>query len=838
MTERTFDFTPDPRVLIALTQTPMSPFDAVCELIDNAIDSFNSAKIKGVTVQDPMIIIELPTRKDVANNIGVFRIRDNGTGMSADDAEKAIKAGYSGNNPYDSLGLFGMGFNISTGKIGRTTKLLTATPGDSFYTETIIDLERISNTRNYQLPAKSITKFEGFHQGTIIEVMNWWPPGTPNHGFVKKLVEYGINKITDEIGRKYATILRKNEVRIFINNQRCVPYEHCVWDSSRYVERKGQRIPARYDIDKVIGSKRRCGECRAIIPDHNSSCPACNSTSIRTIEERIKGWVGIQRFDSNTDYGIDLIRNGRAIRIAEKRAFFEYVDEFQKVIKDYPIDQQYGRIIGEITLDFVPVDFLKQDFQRSSDEWQKAIEYLRGNSSLQPTQPGADQNDSLIFKLYQGYRKVRIFGKGDMYMGYWDEVDESAKRISREIEKDYYQKFKEQIRGYYDDEEWWKLVEEASIKPIDKLINCPHCNAQNIKYAEVCFNCGHIFSGKNCLNPECNTIIPKSATSCPTCGTSQIIISRSPWICEVCGKTNSSEATSCAKCNSVRGEPNPLSQSRLLEVSYKIDELSSSDFKILLSNGEQSNSIDINTYLTKEPLISLNTRKKLPLLTFKELGKIEIFIDKSHPLFRNCGVQIEELISTEVALFIYETHRNLSSYKEHNLSTLSWQILEQLWLERVEFNSDNFSSDAQAIVSLIKQKITQSLFEKREFIFENLPSEVYVELSISLIKKGFTIENVLLTKETGEFFTYLPDDYVMELFISYPEAFFDDNVWRESYEKLNKAFSEPELILFSKNKVKLQYKNSLDTLLLFLKNYEDDLGKVKSALIHLTKKMV
>lgn len=29
-----FDFTPDPKVLIALTHTPMQPLDALCELID------------------------------------------------------------------------------------------------------------------------------------------------------------------------------------------------------------------------------------------------------------------------------------------------------------------------------------------------------------------------------------------------------------------------------------------------------------------------------------------------------------------------------------------------------------------------------------------------------------------------------------------------------------------------------------------------------------------------------------------------------------------------------------------------------------------------------------
>jgi len=48
MTE--FDLTPDPKVLIALTHTPLQPLDALCELIDNAIDSFHLAKLQGAAI--------------------------------------------------------------------------------------------------------------------------------------------------------------------------------------------------------------------------------------------------------------------------------------------------------------------------------------------------------------------------------------------------------------------------------------------------------------------------------------------------------------------------------------------------------------------------------------------------------------------------------------------------------------------------------------------------------------------------------------------------------------------------------------------------------------------
>src|SRR5947207_14287597 len=114
--------------------------------------------------------------------------------------------------------------------------------------------------------------------------------------------------------------------------------------------------------------------------------------SFLTMDYRILSLIVIQRLVDSTEFGIDLIRIGRAIRISEKAAFFEYTDEFKKTLKDYPIDSPFGRIVGEVHLNHVPVDFLKQDFQRSSPEWQRASAFLRGESSLQPTQHGAELN--------------------------------------------------------------------------------------------------------------------------------------------------------------------------------------------------------------------------------------------------------------------------------------------------------------------------------------------------------------------------------------------------------------------------------------------------------------
>ena len=93
-----FDFTPDPKVLIALTHTPMRPLDALCELIDNSLDSFRMAQLQGLVIDKPFVAIELPKTSEVDSGVGVVRIRDNGPGLTAEMAEKAVKAGFSGNN--------------------------------------------------------------------------------------------------------------------------------------------------------------------------------------------------------------------------------------------------------------------------------------------------------------------------------------------------------------------------------------------------------------------------------------------------------------------------------------------------------------------------------------------------------------------------------------------------------------------------------------------------------------------------------------------------------------------------------------------------------------------
>lgn len=814
----TFDLTPDPKVLLALTHTPMQPMDALCELIDNALDSFHVAKIRGISPKFPAVVIELPKLSEVNIGSGCIRVRDNGPGLTAGQAEKALKAGFTGNNPYDSLGLFGMGFNISTGKLGRTTTFTTTQLDNKSCIQATIDLEKLRTERSFKVPVLDVPKPAEFSSGTIIEISSWWREGNPNSGFVKKLVQYGMPRVREEIGRRYATVLRNNEVKIYLNGETCEPHEHCSWSDNRFVDRKGHgKVPAIFRFDELIGTQRRCTVCTALVPVGGSSCEDCGSSSFRTIEERITGWVGIQRFDDQTEYGIDLIRNGRAIRIGEKTAFFEFTDEFKKTIKDYPIDSPFGRIIGEININHVPVDFLKQDFQRSSPEWQRALEFIRGVSSLQPNQPGADTNKSPVYRLYQGYRRVRNIGRGDLYMGKWDPASDGPTRISRDVEREYFDKFKKRLPGFYDDAEWWKLVEQAEKRPLEELIECPDCGAQNLRGHEECVSCGGVLIGKSCINSDCQKKIAKSASSCPHCGTSQIAEILRPWKCEVCFGINGEELTECSHCTSSRGTLNPLSRERLSSNSNKSDDLSLKGFSLTLADGSSSTPIDIDVAVTKEPLTPTYNAKPIPLHAFKTPEKIEIFIDLSHPLFRSFRLSPEQIIASEVALFIYDSNRRLSGGQFqglHTLSTLTWQVLSGRWRSNLEDGFDLVRNDICTYFQGIRERLPLMLKDISIDIFNDMTDEHKTIMVKNMLSSNIDISKLSDMKESGQFLYYIGNDLLSEIFKEKPSYFFDGKLWNEPWNSLKEITGMDMSEV--RTRTKALYSNCLEDLVNFL----------------------
>lgn len=774
------DITPDPSVLIALTHTTLKPLDGLSELLDNAIDSFRAGKLVGQPELHPMVQIMVPGEAEVRAGGGVVRVADNGPGLDRVGLESALRAGFSSKNRYDTLGLFGMGFNIATGKLGQTTTVITARRNDSHALRVRLDLTALVQSGSFEIPVEEIAKPEELVHGTWVEVSRWWPEGTPNAGFIVQLAKISKPKLREQLSRRYGTILRSesdDRVRVRLNGEAIGGFEHCHWAPERHVDRQGWgQIPAVFRVDEVIRTMQRCKNDGAFLTPGVERCIECGGGEFKSVEERVHGWVGIQRFDHLDLFGIDLIRNGRAIRVGEKDAFFSFTDDFGQSTREYPVDGQYGRIIGEIHLDHVPVDFSKQDFQRSSEEWTAAITFLRGG----PLQPGkwtdGARNESPVSKLFQGYRRVRKYGRDHMYMGRWDSAQRQAVRIGREVEEDYYQRFLRHEEGYYDDARWWELVEGATVPPVERLEECPACGYEGLPGSEVCEGCSAILIGKDCV--QCAEHLAASSLSCPSCGASQIPVVIEPWRCLVCKAMNEVEAEKCTLCDSVRGTPDPMSEEALESRAIQLEEYCFESRRFPLADGQLSEPLTVTTFQA-DRLMPVWGQPRVPSITVKVPGEMRVYVDLSHDVFSKLGLRVPEAIAVETAQFVRDANAHLTLHRSQSVQNIASTILAAVWGESLGAGPEQVADAVQQLFNRVADRLVED--PRAADFYSELDAFETRELADRLISAD-RLEALAAMRSTGTYLRFCSPGVLAKFFRRHPAGWFG-TVWDRSLQR-------------------------------------------------------
>src|SRR4051794_12951991 len=125
--EREFNLEPTPRILPMLGEITLPQWRCVAELVDNAVDGFLASRRAGEDIAAAQVHINIPLTDATTAKLSV---RDNGPGMTPETLENAVKAGWTGNDPVNNLGMFGMGFNIATARLGTLTTVWTTRKGD------------------------------------------------------------------------------------------------------------------------------------------------------------------------------------------------------------------------------------------------------------------------------------------------------------------------------------------------------------------------------------------------------------------------------------------------------------------------------------------------------------------------------------------------------------------------------------------------------------------------------------------------------------------------------------------------------------------------------------
>jgi hypothetical protein len=350
-----------------------------------------------------------------------------------------------------------MGFNISTARLGELTTIMSTRSGDNEWVGIEIDFQRLNESKRFNAPVIRAVKENPQESGTKIKVSRL------KSGILSKLSnkKYEIRKRLEAI---YSPLLSKQEISILVCGKKLSAESHCVWSESRYVVHNKQNVPARIAIDRDLG---------ATLFDLSKNCYLTNDeaesyyielqegkllpSNIVERRKRLTGWLGIQRYADPNDFGIDFIRNGRKILVADK-SLFQYENPYTgKNELQYPVDlgtSVGGRIVGELYVDYLLPTYQKNGFDKYDHSWEKTVEAVCGTgpfrANLRKNYDFTESNNSPLCLLVNAYQRA-VAGTKLLFA-----PNDIAKKYAKEFEKG--------VRDYIDDSLWWKAAQEEDQK--------------------------------------------------------------------------------------------------------------------------------------------------------------------------------------------------------------------------------------------------------------------------------------------------------------------------------------------------------------------------------------
>lgn len=722
--------TPSPRILKMLGQIEFAEWQCLAELIDNSIDALRQAELsENQELTDADYCIEVFLPEDLKDPNPVVEVRDHAPGMTRSRLQQAVRAGWSGNDQFDSLGLFGMGFNVATARLGKVTRVITTQKTDSDWIGVEIDLDNLGE--DFEATDLKLPKSDPDAHGTRVTVSGLDPVRA-------QLLTKRKAAIRTKLGHIYSWILTNTRIKIRVNGRIVDPKKPCIWSKERSVThgsgKNAEVIPAVIEINEELGLADACSDCGNWQATGAETCQACGSRNIDARERRIKGWVGIQRYLHPNSYGIDFLRNGRKIVTYDKE-IFTWVDPNNPSAvpePEYPVEvpADQGRIVGEIHLDHVPVHYMKDRFDTTTRSWRSAIEFLRGSGPLKPQrakQLNYPINDSPIGRLFRGFRRndpgYRYLFPGDGVSG----INQQA--------QDWGQKFDRGDSEFQDDTKWWEAVvhhekqvalKNSEIAPIGEAADVEAVLAA--------------LSGAE-----------ESADSDPQ-------------------KTEHPEKEKHDKPVTVFDKVHALIKEARPHPILTRD----------IHSRSLKESLKVRAYeIEKAPLIDPNNESHTPIwLSPAEGGAVYLFIDSSHESFSVHGLDVLDLATSQLAHYMLIR----SQAVDYSIS----QIVYELRRENFSDEKSDFASvqqSARDLLNYVRENLAGLIAEDTYRAWSLLTEDeiAYMEKNLALSGRAGSF----MDRSDPAFIEAVPSLYLLRLFREWPEIFLDGSIFKTKFSSLN-----------------------------------------------------
>lgn len=724
----TVDITPSPRILRVLGEIPFQTWQCFAELMDNSID----ALLKQPEDDEQKAVWVNWSKPTVAPKDRTIEVCDNASGMALEQMRNAVRAGYSNNNPISNLGLFGMGFNIATARLGSKTEIWSTTHDANEWYGIEIDFDVLAKGEEFRAPLLRRPKEPSDTSGTRI-VISGLKSGTTTS---LSTHEREIRRTLENI---YAPLLLENNIDLYVNGKILHAKLPCTWSEERYVNYQGKQVKAIIKIDEQLGPALFDLERNAYlsideqepylhIPEEELPPTICYR------ERHLYGWLGIQRYFDTNDYGIDFIRNGRKILIQDKSLFSYRSPITGEASLQYPVELGTtvgGRIVGQLHVDYLLPTYQKNDFDRYDSTWYETVAAICGNGPFLPKQRAAlnlDKTpDSPLGLLVNAYRRT--------------EAGTKNLALPRTTARTFLQEFNKGNVEYLDDSKWWAAAQEADQERQNG--NNPPTNTGNLPSDDI----GEMF-----LDP----VITSTGNNC--------------------------------NANLASEDPAPTTTSKAETLKGQATEIVALTKKYRMSGDGAGNPINVRAYELKSGEIKRNGRR-VPFIFFSKGFECEFYFDPRHPLIQQYPVQPVQY------LLLYVAERLKSRDQLDDLGEV-YENLVETYLKDERIDAGYLKERAEAFFDDIKPSIKKLLepicANVVTCIHESAgESEEAINLAIS---SGVDFNRIKPGSATAyDILDYAPSKTLLRLIERYPEYLFDGNLFNVSYNEIelpDKAMQE------------------------------------------------
>lgn len=727
----TVEIPPSPEILRVLARIEFPPWQCIAELVDNTFDEFLDIRRSDTSWSEPLRVdVHLPSAEDASEPNASIRVKDNGRGLTLERVRRAVSAGFSGNDPFSKLGLFGMGFNVATARLGTVTRFLTTQPGDAEWVGVEIDINNIGE--GFVVPVVREPKVSPDEHGTRVEIQRLEPLART----LTRPQSQGTLRRT--LGGVYSYLLDQEKFQLLVNDIQVEPYGHCVWSKSRYVTRGRDVVPAIIDVDERLDDRPACKTCGAWQDMAAEVCERCNSPELEVRERRVWGWVGIQRFLDQKEFGIDFLRNGRKIMRYDK-SLFQWKDPDDPGAQgeiEYPIEIPYqqGRIVGEIHLDHVPVTYTKDSFDTSDRGWHAAVRIIRGEGPLLPTKGrrlGYPENTSPLAKLHKGYRRN---DPGSAYLT-------PGNGKTRFDNPDWIKAFRKGTKGFLSDQKWWDAVLEHDrlAADVDKARKDTADAAR-----ESLEDPTKEFLGD--AQPE--TEAPDERPQAPT--------------------SESALAT------------------RLKAKSTKLPELNG-EFSVA---GVPGRAVHLEVFGVRGEPVTTPDGRRVPVWFMGTKGGFNAFVDLNHPHFSTFADEPGDLVLMELAQHMIVRAQGVVP------PTISavFHELKNRYLSSRAIDSSRLIPEATQLMRDIQERMIPCVRTNPSRPWENALVEYERHMTANRIVEALRIANEDEAVYSGEYLAFVPPSVVSRIVEEWPEAFFDGHLFNFPYADVKEEGARRQVV--------------------------------------------